>query len=124
MAEIDRPHFTWVWNHPNFDLTLAMSRKILTDAQWAAISPLLPVESLDYQPANRLFVEGLLWLGITGSVWQEWPAALGNGHEAFERTREWLKEGIWTKVLAQVPPHSEAAEVLQQLIGNTAVLLP
>lgn len=86
-----------------------MSRRTLTDAQWARIALLLPGKKGDRGRTgadNRLFVDAVLWLARTASPWRDLPAELGNWRTVHCRFRRWSFGGIWEglfKSLVQDP---------------------
>jgi transposase len=84
------------------------------EAHWAAISPILPAESTDAQPANRPFVEGVLTLWLGGMLWEDSPAELGDYKKAFKRAVEWGIQGIWGKVAALLPSTNPASQVFKK----------
>ncbi len=56
-------------------------RLILNDAQWAKIEPLCAGKAGDRRHTaanNRLFVEAVLWIIHTGSLWRDLPEIFGN----------------------------------------------
>lgn len=91
-----------------------MFKRTITNAQWAAIAPLLPAEPLDEQPKNRDFTDGFLWLWGSGSLWEDWPAELGSSTAAFHRVMGWTRQGLLAKLRAHFPPGSEQ----EQLLGS------
>ena len=75
-----------------------MSRRTLTDAQWARIEPLVPGKKGDRGHTgtdNRLFVDAILWLARTASPWRDLPSELGNWQTAHCRFRRWTQAGVW-----------------------------
>nr|WP_108483565.1 IS5 family transposase [Oceaniglobus ichthyenteri] len=75
-----------------------MSRRTLTDAQWARIEPLVPGKKGDRGRTgsdNRLFVDAILWLARTASPWRDLPPQLGNWRTAHCRFRRWTLAGVW-----------------------------
>lgn len=75
-----------------------MSRRTLTDGQWARIAPLLPGKKGDRGRTgadNRLFVGAVLWLVRTASPWRDLPAELGNWRTVHCRFRRWSIGGVW-----------------------------
>jgi putative transposase len=86
-----------------------LSRRTLTDGQWARIAPLLPGKAGDRGRTgtdNRLFVDAVLWLARTASPWRDLPAGLGNWHTVHCRFRRWTMGGVWEslfKALVQDP---------------------
>ncbi|MFV0292885.1 MAG: transposase, partial [Paracoccus sp. (in: a-proteobacteria)] len=58
-----------------------LSRRTLTDRQWARIEPLVPGKQGDRggpYAGNRLFVDAILWLAHGASPWRDLPPELGN----------------------------------------------
>ena len=75
-----------------------MSRRTLTDAQWARIEPLVPGKKGDRGRTgsdNRLFLDAVLWLARTASPWRDLPPALGNWRTVHCRFRRWTFSGAW-----------------------------
>ena len=53
-----------------------LSRRTLTDPQWALIEPLVPGKEGDRGRSgedNRLFVDAILWLARAASPWRDLP---------------------------------------------------
>jgi len=86
-----------------------LSRRVLTDAQWVRIEPILPGKPGDRGRSgvdNRLFVDAILWLARTAAPWRDLPPHLGNWRTAHSRFRRWTISGVWDnlfKVLAEAP---------------------
>lgn len=94
---------------------------MLNDAQWARIEDKLPgrvgtvgVTAKD----NRLFVEGILWLGRTGSPIRDLPGQYGNWNSVHKRFRRWSQAGVWTRVLEVL---KEEADMEWLMIDSTVV---
>lgn len=72
-----------------------MDRRILSDAQWERIAPLLPGKPGDPGRTgadNRRFVEGVLWLVRTGAPWRDLPESVGSWNSVFRR---WAQKGVF-----------------------------
>ncbi|WP_404947924.1 transposase, partial [Roseovarius sp. TE539] len=57
-----------------------LSRRTLTDRQWAIIGPLVPGKEGDRGRTgadNRLFLDAILWLARGASPWRDLPPELG-----------------------------------------------
>ncbi len=86
-----------------------MSRRTLTDTQWARIEPLVPGKRGDRGRTgtdNRLFVDAILWLARTAAPWRDLPAEMGNWRTVHCRFRRWTMAGVWErlfKALAEDP---------------------
>ena len=86
-----------------------MSRRTLTDAQWARIEPLVPGKKGDRGRTasdNRLFVDAILWLARTAAPWRDLPREFGSWQTAHCRFRRWTRSGTWESLfnaLADTP---------------------
>ena len=75
-----------------------MSRRTLTERQWARIEPLVPGKKGDRGRAgadNRLFVDAVLWLARGATPWRDLPPELGYWKSVYTRFRRWSLAGIW-----------------------------
>lgn len=80
-----------------------MSRRTLTDAQWARIVDLLPGKAGDKGATakdNRLFVDAVLWMARTGSPWRDLPPELGHWNSTWRRFDRWSEKGVWERLFA------------------------
>jgi len=86
-----------------------LSRRTLTNVQWAQIEHLLPGKLGDRGRTgadNRLFVDAILWLARGASPWRDLPPELGNWRTTHSRFRRWTLAGVWEslfKALSQEP---------------------
>ncbi len=75
-----------------------LSRRTLTDSQWAIIEPLVPGKAGDRGRTgadNRLFVDAILWLARGATPWRDLPPELGNWRTVHSRFRRWTLAGVW-----------------------------
>lgn len=78
-------------------------RHELTDAQWAALAPLLPPQrAATGRPAkdHRTILNGILWRMRTGAPWRDLPERYGPWQSVYTRFRRWQRAGVWDRVLA------------------------
>jgi putative transposase len=75
-----------------------LSRRTLTDRQWAIIEPLVPGKKGDRGRTgndNRLFIDAILWLARGAAPWRDLPPELGNWRTVHSRFRRWTLAGVW-----------------------------
>src|SRR3546814_1229129 len=78
-----------------------MERFGLTDGQWAKMEPNClgkPTDPGRSGRDNRLFVEAVLWVVLTGSPWRDLPGAFGNGNTVFKPYRDWVKADVFIRI--------------------------
>lgn len=78
-----------------------MSRRTLSDAQWARIEEHLPGRAGVPGRSgadNRLFVDAVLWLARTASPWRDLPPAFGKWTGVHARFRRWAIAGVWERL--------------------------
>ena len=79
------------------------SSRLLTDAQWTKIEPLLPrprKRPRGGRPpaANRRVLEGLLWILRSGARWQDLPGEFPSPSTCWRRLRDWEEQGVWLRI--------------------------
>ena len=92
-----------------------MSRRTLTDAQWARIEHLLPGKAGDRGRTgtdNRLFVDAVLWLARTAAPWRDLPPELGNWRTVHCRFRRWTLAGVWESLFKALSSEPDFEYVL------------
>jgi transposase len=82
---------------------MARYGRLLTDAQWEKIRPLLPPVRKSRHggrpPANdRKVVEGILWILRSGARWQDLPEEFPSPSTCWRRLRDWEEQGIWLTI--------------------------
>ena len=84
-------------------------RLMLTDAQWARIEPLCTGKANDHEPTadNRIFIETVLWIACTGSLWRKLPRKFGKWNSVFQRYRCWCKAGCFARIFAEISVESD-----------------
>jgi len=81
------------------------TKRLLTDAQWERIAPLLPQHPPSPQggrprASDRECLEGILWLARTGARWRDLPVDLPSGSTCWRRLVEWAGTGVLEEVHA------------------------
>jgi transposase len=93
--------------------TLAVTRRHdLTDAQWAALAPLLPAPSSRGRPpkwTRRQLIDGIRWRIRIGSPWRDVPAEYAPWQTIYGLFRRWQRDGTWEKILAALQTLADAA---------------
>jgi predicted ATPase/transposase len=74
----------------------------LTDAEWAAVAPLLPPRAATGRPRadDRRVLDGILYVLSTGCGWQALPARYGSGKTVRRRLRALQSLGLWEPIVA------------------------
>nr|WP_183148256.1 IS5 family transposase [Denitratisoma oestradiolicum] len=98
-----------------------MDRDMLSDAQWARISELLPGKPTDKGGRavdNRLFVEAVLYTARVGNPWRDLPPKFGNWHSVYVRFARWEANGVWSRVAEALRGEADLEELF---IDSTVV---
>ena len=84
----------------------------LTDAQWAAIEPLIPMHRRGVKPGNnREIISGILHVLKFGCRWRDCPAIFGPHTTVYNRFNRWSKDRIWQDMLGQLVKLDESSLV-------------
>jgi len=85
-------------------------RHALSDAQWAALQPLLPGNDRRGHPYkdHRPVIDGILWVLHTGAPWRDLADYFGPWSTAYGRFNRWRKAGLWDRLLTAL--HAKADE--------------
>lgn len=73
----------------------------ISDADYKRIEPLLsgkPGDPGRNADDNRAFINGVLWIGRTGSPWADLPERYGKSNTVFQRFNRWGKKGRWQAI--------------------------
>jgi transposase len=78
------------------------SVQVLTDAQWAALEPLIdevrPPCKVPHDDLRQT-IEAIFWRHQNGAKWRSIPAALGPWWQAAQTFIRWAKLGVWERLL-------------------------
>ncbi len=82
---------------------MARYGRLLTDAQWANIQPLLlrrPKRPHGGRPraSDRKVLEGILWMLRSGARWQDLPEAFPSPSTCWRRLRAGEEQEIWLEI--------------------------
>jgi len=83
-----------------------MSReRLLSDAQWELIAPLMPcsdgVKSRPFRD-HRQVVEGVIFRFRTGVAWRDLPVAFGPWQTVWKRHHRFSVDGTWDRIHARL----------------------
>jgi transposase len=71
-------------------------RHELSDAQWAMVKDLLPVQpGPRSRLGDRMFVNAVMWRLKTGAPWRDIPERYGPWKTIYNRFARWAKRGVW-----------------------------
>ena len=103
-----------------------MSRdRVLTDAQWALLEPLLPSskgkQSRPFRD-HRQVLEGIVFRLRTGCPWRDLPERFGPWQTVWKRHARFSKDGTWDQILAALLVKADdAGQVDWQLSVDSTV---
>lgn len=98
-----------------------MSReRVLTEAQWARIEPLMP--SSDGQKSrpfrdHRQVVEGIVYRLRTGIAWRDLPASFGPWQTVWKRHHRFSTDGTWDKIHARLLAEADAEGAIEWTVS-------
>lgn len=76
-----------------------MHRHELSDAQWAKVVDLLPIQpGPRSKRGDRVFVNAVMWRLKTGAPWRDIPDRYGSWKTTYNRFARWAKRGVWERV--------------------------
>lgn len=80
----------------------------LATTQWKLVEPIirkaLPIKEVSGRPRqdDRNILNGILWICRTGAPWKDLPGRYPPYQTCHRRFQEWVKEGIWIKILTKL----------------------
>jgi transposase len=96
--------------------TLAVTgRADLSDAQWAALEPLLPRGTRLGRPpkwTRRQLIDAIRWRVRAGAPWRDLPPGYPPWPTAYGLFRRWQLDGTWARVLAGLQARADAAGLI------------
>ena len=92
-----------------------LSRRTLTDHQWARVEGLLPGKRSDPGRSgvdNRLFVDAILWMAYNAARWRDLPPQFGKWTGVHARFRRWSHAGVWERLFESLAEDPDFEYVL------------
>src|SRR5713101_6468269 len=82
---------------------MARYGRLLTDAQWEKIQPLLPKRPKRPRGGrpradDRKVLEGILWILRSGARWQDLPEEFPHPSTCWRRLRDWEEQEVWLQI--------------------------
>jgi transposase len=98
------------------DLGLVVRRHELTDEQWQAVEPLLPVSGAKGRPRvdDRRVINGMLFKAKTGVAWRDLPERYGPWKTVYNRFWRWTRNGTLSALVGKVRVIAEAIDELDR----------
>jgi transposase len=93
----------------------AFARHDLTDAQWAALEPLLPTGKRPGRPpvhTKRRLIDGIRWRTRAGVPWRDVPPFYGPWQCVYWLYRRWQLDGVWPAILTALQTRGDAAGLI------------
>ena len=74
----------------------------ISDSQWKMIQKHIPKPARTGRPRcdDRVTINGIMFVLITGCRWSEMPEKYGTKSTAHLRLQTWQQRGIWKKILS------------------------
>src|SRR5258708_23310695 len=76
----------------------------LTEAEWARLQPLLPVQVRGPKATrgDRLFIEAVLFRAKAGMPWRDLPERFGPWKSVYNRFNNWARRGHWATIFKEL----------------------
>ncbi|MFJ5279746.1 transposase [Streptomyces parvulus] len=97
-----------------------------SDAEWAALSRLLPSAGTAGRPRSddRLVLNGIVWKLRTGSDWRDVPERYGSWQTLYTRFRKWALDGTFSRMLRAIQAERDAAGDIDWLVSVDSTMPP
>jgi transposase len=84
-----------------------MQFRELTDRQWELIGPSLLRPAYTGRPRadDRMTINGILYVLMSGCRWMDMPARYGSHKTVWERHKKWSEKGVWKAVMDSLVSH-------------------
>ena len=96
--------------------------RVLTDAQWAALAPLIaacrPPHKTEHTNLRRT-IEAIIWRHRNGTPWRAIPPGLGPWWMAAQTFLRWRRHGVWEHLLTAAQERGGVGRSLAFLDGSS-----
>jgi transposase len=96
--------------------------RVLTDAQWEVLSPLIeacrPPHKTEHRDLRRT-IEAIIWRHENGAKWRHIPAELGPWWMAAQTFNRWGHLGVWERLLDLVQERGGVGRGMAFLDGTS-----
>jgi transposase len=91
----------------------------LSDAEWAAIKPMLPNKPRGVPRVNdRRVLNGIFWVLRSGAPWRDLPNSFGPYTICYNRFVRWRRAGVWANIMSAL---AGAHDLAVQMIDTSIV---
>ena len=92
----------------------------LSDRQWAALEPLIPMNRRGVKPRrNREIISGIMHILKVGCRWRDCPEVYGPHTTIYNRFVRWAKRGVWERLFDKLASRGHSNDT--QMIDSTHV---
>jgi transposase len=101
-------------------------KRVISDAQWAWIEPLLPSSAgLRGRPwrDHRQVLEAIAWKFRTGSPWRDLPAEFGPFQTVWKRHDRWSADGTYDRLVRAAQARADADRAIDWLVVVDSTLV-
>ncbi len=99
-----------------------MVRGLMSDAEWGFFEPFVIERGprRGRRPSDhRLVLDGVFWVGRTGSQWRDLPDFFGNWNSVYKQFRRWTMSGVWDVLLEALNESGEGQPSVQMIDSTT-----
>jgi len=100
-----------------------VARLLMSDEEWAIFAPFVTDNrSRGGRPPrdHRRNLDGIFWIGRTGSAWRDLPEEFGPWNSVYRQFRRWTLSGVWDVILEALTEADPDAAALQ-MIDSTII---
>ncbi len=65
---------------------------------------------------NELFIQAVIYMGLSKTSWKKVPEEFGNGHAIYTRYRRWHVNGVWDVILNEIKLDKELHNLFKKVL--------